>query len=358
MVKDIRDDNSPTYWISTIALLVACGLTLISWFQLCSQACAEGHSYRLFGLTFEHLGLTLFPIATILHLLSKKFSSLSLLIGWMLCAMLGAEVMFIYVQKYKIGSWCPVCLSIAAALAVAGIAYLYEYYQDFKRSLENSDRGHIMMNLYKGLTGIGFFFIGFLIAFSGIGKYSPLQAAENDIKENISFGNPSSDIEVYVFTDWSCPACRSIEPILESSAPKIMQKAKLVFVDDPVHPETLNFTPYNVSFMINNKDKYLQLRQALTALSEDTKEPADEQINALAKKFGVQYKQLRYSDVALANKYYTHLIKQLEVEGTPTVVIVNAKTQKGKKLPGATKITEENILKAIDSLSKPAKAKK
>lgn len=358
MIGSLTKQSFISYLIATIAFLAACSLALMSWFQLCSQACAEGHSYRLYGLTFESIGLTLFPLVTCLHLLTRKFPSLTLFVGWMLCAMLGAEIVFIYVQKYKIGSWCPVCLSIAAALSIAAFAYLYEYYQDFKYSLENSDRGPIMINLYKGLTGIGFFFIGFLIAFGGIGKHSALQAAENNIKESITFGNNNSDIEVYVFTDWACPACRSIEPIIESMTPKITKVAKLVFVDDPVHPETLNYTPYNLSFMANNKDQYLKLRNALSKLSEDTKAPTDAQINEIATKFGVKYKQLSYSDVALANKYYTHLIKQLDVEGTPTVVVVNKNTQKGKKFPGASKINEENIMKAIQKLSKATPAAK
>lgn len=350
--KGLSRHSLATYWLAATALMGTFALAFISHLQLCSQACAEGHSYRLCGLTFECVGLVAFPLTLIFHLLSKKYYAFSLLTGWMLCAMLGAEVVFIYIQKYKIGSWCPICLSIAALLTVAAFAYLYEYYKDFKQSLENLDKGPIMINVYKGLTGIGFFFVGLLAAFGGIAKYSPLQAAENNIKESIAFGNPDSNVEVYVFTDWSCPACRSIEPILEAAGPKIMKAAKLTFVDDPVHPETLNFTPYNLSFMVNNKDKYFQLRNALTELSEKTKSPTDEQIKAIASKYGIEYKQLSYSDVALANKYFSHLINQLDVEGTPTVVIVNKETQKGKKLPGAVKITEANIMKAIKSFSK------
>lgn len=347
-----------SYWIATFALLAACGLALASWLQLCVQSCAEGHHYRFCGFTFESVGLTLFPLVTLLHLLSKKIMIFSLFTGWILCAMLGAEVIFIYVQKYKIGSWCPVCLAIAASLLVAALACLYDYYKDFKRSLENPERGLIMINIYKGLTGIAFFVMGFLIAFAGVGKCNPLQAAENNIKESIAFGDPNSKIEVYVFTDWSCPACRSLEPLFESMAPKIMKVARLTFVDDPVHPETLNFTPYNVSFMIHNKDKYFELRHALTELSEETKAPTDKQVEEFAAKLGVTYKQLSYADIALANKFFTHLIKQLNVEGTPTVVIVNKDTQKGKKLPGAQKITEAKIMKAIQSLSKTPSSKK
>lgn len=351
--------SSYAYWIGIAAFTAACLLTFISYLQLCAQACAEGHSYRIFGFTFEMVGLIMFPITLIFHILSRVHPAFSLLTGWLLCAMLGGEVVCIYIQKYKIGSWCPVCLSIAGALLIAALAYLYEYYKDIKQSLENLDRGLIMINFYKGLTGIGFFLIGFLAAFAGIGKYSPLQAAEESIKERIAFGDFNSNIEVYVFTDWSCPACRSIEPILEAASPKIMKVAKLTFVDDPVHVETLNFTPYNLSFMVYNKDKYFQLRNALTELSEKTKSPSDEQINKITSRFDVKYKPLSYADVALANKYFTHLISQLNVEGTPTVVIVNKETQKGKKLPGAAKITEENIMKGIKTLSKniPAKMK-
>lgn len=358
MLENTGKSSLTTYWIAAMALLSTCGLAFVSYLQLCSQACAEGHTYRLFGFTFEMVGLVVFPLTTIVHLLSRKIPSLGFLTAWLLCSMLGAEIVFIYVQKYKIGSWCPICLSIAGALTVAALAYFYDYYYDFKQSLEKLDRGPIMINVYKGLTGISFFFVGMLLAFSGIGKYNPLQAAENTIKESISFGDPNSNIEVYVFTDWSCPACKSIEPMLESIAPKIMKVAKLTFVDNPVHPETLNFTPYNVSFMINNKDKYFALRNALIELSDETKSPTDEQVNALTNKLGAKYKQLSYSEVALANKYFTHLIKQLDVEGTPTVVIVNKETQKGKKLPGAKKITEENIMRAIKSFSKPVLARK
>lgn len=352
MIKSPVKSPPLTYWIAAFALLAACGLALVSWLQLCAQSCAEGHHYRFCGFTFESVGLTLFPLVALLHLLSKKIMAFSLLTGWILCAMLGAEVIFIYVQKYKIGSWCPVCLAIAASLLIAALVYLYEYYKDFKRSLENPERGLIMINIYKGLTGIAFFVMGFLIAFAGVGKCNPLHAAENNIKENIAFGDPNSKIEVYVFTDWACPACRSLEPIFEAMAPKVMKVARLTFVDDPVHPETLNFTPYNVSFMIHNKNKYFELRHALTELSEETKAPTDKQIEELASKLGVTYKQLSYADVALANKFFSHLITQLDVEGTPTVVIVNKETQKGKKLPGAQKITEAKIMKAIQSLSK------
>lgn len=341
------------FYLSTIAIVAGFILSIISWLRICSQTCTEGHNYRLYGLTFETVGFIFFPLLTLVHLLSRKFPALTLLVGWALCASLGSEIMFIYVQKYKIGSWCPVCLSIAGCLAIAGVLHFYEYYINFKNSLEREDRGEIMNSIYRGLSGISLFVVGFVLAFNGISKYSQLQAMESDIKDSIAFGNLSSPIEVYVFTDWACGGCRAVEPHLEAMAPKIMKKARLTFVDQEVHPVTLNFIPYNLSFMINNKANYFQLRHALTRLSTQTKEPTDQQVEEIAAKFGVKYKQLNYADVQVGTKYFERLVKQLNVEGTPTMIIVSRDNKKGKKLEGTEEINEANVMKAIDSFAKP-----
>jgi thiol-disulfide isomerase/thioredoxin len=340
------------YYIAAIALSATILLSIISWMRLCSQACAEGHQYRLYGFTFETVGLISFPLMLGSHLLSRWYPIFISATACMLAAAMGAEVMFIYVQKYMIGSWCPVCLLIAASILTAATAYFYEYFHLFKQSIEREDRGQVMNNIYKGLSAIIIFAVGFIFAFSGVGKYNQLQADENAIKEKIAFGNSNSGVEVYIFTDWACPACRSLESSFEAMAPNIMKKAKLTFVDDPVHSATLNYSPYNLSFMINNKANYLQLRSALGDLSEETKTPTDEQVEKIARKLGVTYRQLNYADVALGSKYFNHLVEKLEVEGTPTIVIVSKSMKKGKKLAGTGEISEANVLKAIDALSK------
>jgi len=339
------------FFLKAGLLAIPLFLTVISWMRLCSQACAEGHSYRLFGFTFEAVGLLFFSTIILTHLLSYRFTVLSLLTNWMLCAALGAEVVFIYVQKYKIGSWCPICLSIAAILLIANIAVIWSFYSRFKKDLQQGDGEQTMNTICKGMTGIIFFMMGFVSAFTGVGKLNPLQAVENNVKESLAFGNLYSPIEVYIFTDWACPACRALETTLESISTAIMPNVKLTFVDDPVHSETLNYTPYNLSFMINNKSNYLNLRSQLSKLSEDTENPTQAQIQTIAATENINYKQLNYADVALASKYFDHLVKKLDVIGTPTLVVVNTKTSKAKKLEGSTEITRANVMKAIQSLN-------
>lgn len=338
--------------LSSIAIVAGFILTLVSSMRVCTSACSQAHSYRLLNLPFETLGIIFFIVVSVLHVLSLKFVFLTTLIGWILACALGSEIMFLYIQKYKIGSWCPVCVSIATSIAVVASLYFFRYCKNCATDFEHGNKDQTMKNMFRGLSGILFMMVGFFIAFFGITKENKLQAQENTLKETIAFGNLSSPIEIYVFTDWECPACRSIEPLLKKIAPKIMKNAKLTFVDYPIHAGTLNFTPYNLSFMVNNKDKYFELRNALSDLSLKTTTPTDSQVEKIAQNAGAQYHQLNYSDVALGINYFKQLQKQLKIEGTPSIAIINMKNKKGKKLSGAKEITVDNITKAIDSLNK------
>lgn len=202
----------------------------------------------------------------------------------------------------------------------------------------------------KGWYGGAGFLLGLIVALLGVTKFDPLVAAENEIKDQIAFGDRNSPIEIYIFTDWQCPACRQIEPLMERLTPKLESKAQVVFVDYAIHPESLNFTPYNLSFMINNKDQYFKLRHALEELAERNSDPTEEEVMEVIKPIGAQYKQLNYSDIALGMKYFKRLGTQFGINGTPVVVVVNNTDKRGKKLKGAKEITETNIMQAISSL--------
>ena len=339
------------YAVSSLAIITGFILSIISWLQICSQECNATHFYRLYGLKFEDIGFTFFPILLILHFGSLVKNYLAFFAGLMLAGALGAEMIFIYAQKTLIGHWCPVCLSIAATIGLASLAYFLGYANNLKLYVNESRRSETMLNLRKGISTAAVIILGFAFAFFGLGKVDELKAAENSIKDSVAFGNMKSNIDVYFFSDWQCPACRQVEPKLKELAPLIMKKARLSFIDFTIHPSSLNFSPYNLSFMIHSKGKYLELRDALTTLSIETETPTDEQVEKLANEHGVRYKQLNYSDVALGLKYFKTLGTEFDIDSTPTLVLVNEKTKKGKKLYGVAEITAPNINKAIDKLN-------
>lgn len=339
-----------SFTISTLAILAGLILTIVSALHLCSESCAPTQNYRILGLDFSTFGLVFFPLLLGSHLLSKNSPLLSYITGAMVASALGAEIQMIVIQKREIGQWCPVCLSIAFTLLIVAGCYSVGFLRNLKQSIDNLQKEKIMQNLTKGASSIALLFVGFFIAFFGISKVNPLDAIETSIKESIVFGNKESPVDIYIFTDWACPACRQLEPELEKSIPTFLKQARLTFVDFTVHPETLNFVPYNLSFMINNKNAYLKLRHALTALSVKTGTPTEDQIEKIAHDSGVKFKLLNFADVSLGNKYFKHLGTEFGINSTPTMVIVNRTAKKGKKLYGGSQITEENVLKAIETL--------
>ena len=335
------------FWITTSALLMAFFLSVVSWFNLCDDQCKNVHVYRLYGFSFEAIGITTLTFLIVIHIFSLKNQTLIYLRNGVLCATLGAEAMFIYVQKFMIGSFCPICLSIALSLLIASLPFMYNYLQN----LYSHKKRLTMFSFYKGFSGFLFFIIGFSVACFGVGKENSLEAAETSIKEKILFGNSKTPIQVLIFTDWACPGCRSLEPLIETVMPKILLSAQVTFIDDPIHEETLNYTPYNLSFMVYNKPLYLELRKKLTKLSEETKSPTEEQIKDLAKNLKIKYHPLNYSEITLANKYFAELIDQFNIEGTPTLIVMNVDTKKVKKLEGVSEINEESLMGAIKLLT-------
>lgn len=337
------------FLVSSIAITLGFVLSIISWLNLCTEICGAVHNYRLYGLKFETVGFVFFPLLLFFHFFSLSSTKFSLIAGSLLAGAFGAEMLFVLAQKYIIGHWCPVCLGIAACIALAAVAYMADSIIVLK--LKKADRrSEIMRIVSKGVLTSIIVLCGFLIAYMGIGKTNVLEGAEKTIKDSVVFGNAKSTVEAYLFTDWACPACRELEPKLKEVVPVIEQNARLTFVDFVIHPETLNYMPYNLSFMINNKTHYLDIRDALTSLSIKTGTPKDEEVEAAAKSLGLNYKQLNYADVQLGTKYFKHLGDEFDIDTTPTLVLVNMTTKKGKKLYGAAEITPTNVKSAIEIL--------
>ncbi|MGA8164858.1 MAG: thioredoxin domain-containing protein [Waddliaceae bacterium] len=336
--------------VSGLAIAAALLLTVVSFIQLCTQSCADAHDYRLLGVHFEIVGFLFFGALAVIHLLSRVAPFLSWVVEILFGSALGAEIVFILVQKNQIGKWCPVCIAIAVCVFIGAAALGVGRVKNIKALTIKGNKGEIMKSIGKGFVSMSAIWIGCLIAFFGIAKYDPLEAARQSIKQSLAFGKKDSPIEVYLFTDWMCQACRSLEPSIEGLSQEIMNNGKLIFVDVVDQPETLNFVPYNLAFMLKNKPRYFQLRHLLTEISKKTGSPTDKEISSATEKLGIQYQKLNYSDIVLGIKYFKKLGEKFKIKGTPTMVIINTKAKKGKKLVGTGEINQDKVAKAIEAL--------
>lgn len=192
-----------------------------------------------------------------------------------------------------------------------------------------------------------------------IGIYQTLSKSEpiqEDVamRKALSFGNLESPVIVYLITDWKCPMCHRMEPEFEKMAPEIMMKATLVFIDFPIHEATVNFIPYNLSFSLHNKDKYLELRRGLSKLSETTDAPIYGQITALATENGVVFQPLSNEILMRGRHFYERSVITLNANRTPMLIVLNKVDHRDEAFSG-NNINLDNVLKAIDRLGSAEK---
>ena len=326
-----------TLWLATLAGLV---LSIVSLLKICSS-CSATAQYRVFGMDFGWFGIIFFVILAIVILLSKYLDWTGWLASLMIFSSAGAEVRFIWIQKYEIGQWCPICLSIAAAVFIACIGIVWYVLQNY------TAKGASMKSK---LVYVVFITIFFLFGLGGaiVGVKKEADAAELDL----FLGKTSSQTTVYFISDWFCPVCRKIEPAIEKMYPELAKSVRISFVDLPIHKETLNYTPYNLQFISFEKGKYISLRKALTELSIKTKNPTEAQVQAAVAPLGVKLRQVNYADTLYGMQANLTLYRGYSVTATPTVVVTNSKTKKSKVLVGDNQISEMGIKSAIVDVEK------
>jgi len=190
---------------------------------------------------------------------------------------------------------------------------------------------------------------GCLLAVFSIGFTANVFAETNGFTPEL--GNLSSLTEVYVFSDWFCPACRKAEPELEKAFPDMAKRCKIIFADFPTHRESMNFMPYSISFAVQEKNKYMETRKALFLLSEKTTSPTPEDVRKAVAPAGLKLSPMKFADVNLCVQYYAQMAQDMQIDSTPTVVVFNRKTKVVKKLVGSDEITRSNILELIDRVT-------
>jgi len=326
--------------VSSLLILTGLVLSALSWTELCNfGGCTEAHEYRFYGLSLPLVGTVFFCTLALLQLLSCRWPLWKNLLCLALAGGAGAELVMIHLQKNIIHAWCPLCLGIASVVYLLFTLAIFEALRESRRLSTMNGRQLLSRSLLLLVTAA----VGFTVSFAGIKKP---EAAEPET----FIGKQNSKLEVYVFSDWLCPVCVKVEPALEAVLPQLEKKAKVFFIDKTVHKESMNFVPYHLSFLVNEKGKYVQTRKALFELAKSNRNPTIDDVRRAVAPLGVTYRQLSFMDVSQMMAKAQALAKEYNVTGTPTVVVLNTGSRKSKTLIGGKDITADNIMKTVKSL--------
>jgi len=328
-----------------IILFLALGaglvLSVLSALGICSDACSEAASYSIFSVNLGWFGAAFFVMLLLAATVRNRLPWVEELGTLLVFAAAGAEARFIWLQKFVIGAWCPLCLGIAAAVSCAALMLLLEKFV----ALQGSQRK--MKLIFKQMLLVtAAFACGLAISLAGVQK-----EAESAVIDPY-LGKVESPVTVYFISDWFCPGCREVEPEIERMYPEVAKMARVAFIDYPIHPETANFTPYNLQFMAYEKAKYLKLRRTLAKLATKTKAPSPDQVQAAVAPLGVKMRQINYADVLYISQFNLTTYRGYSIKSTPSVVIVNTRSKRKKVLQGTTEITARAVKSAITELSK------
>lgn len=337
-------------FVPYILIVVGIVLSIVSMLDICSDSCTEAHKYQFYEIDFGWVGIVVFSLLGVGRALRDRGRRVARLArvayAWLLSCAFGAEVWLLLVQKVVIGHWCPICVSIAITFFLLSGFAIHGYLSSKESSMRVWWPSFLKWSV---LTVVGCL-LGFSLSFIGVGKPAEAQAATS---MNLWIGKQNSPAEVYIITDWFCPGCRKAEPEIEATAKAAMGVAKVGFVDFAIHRETMNFSPYNLSFQTYEKGKYLQLRATLLRLAMKTKTPTAEEVQAEIAPLGVKYRQFSMEEVLSGMEAYNSVIKSSGVDSTPTVIVRDARTGRVvQRFVGYAKIKSADILAAVKSVGR------
>jgi hypothetical protein len=149
-------------WLSLITGWVVSIFSVIQ--ELClATACSDAASFTLFGAPMGWFGIAYFSLLLLLLWLRPKNSLLSWALAAIVFSGIGAEFRLLWIQKYIIGGWCPLCVTICCALFFAAALLLIENVQDAR---SGEGRGRTLLGWLALMTAM--IAIGLSIAVVGI----------------------------------------------------------------------------------------------------------------------------------------------------------------------------------------------
>ena len=112
-------------WLSiAIGWLVSLFSTLQ---EMClATACRDTIGFTVLGINLGWIGIIYFSLLLMMLWQRTMNTWLDWLLAVMVFAGIGAELRLLWIQKYIIGGWCPLCVTICCALFCAAILLILE----------------------------------------------------------------------------------------------------------------------------------------------------------------------------------------------------------------------------------------
>jgi uncharacterized membrane protein len=112
--------------LSILLWLAISAAWLVSTFSVLQEmcmvsACRDTASFTIFGFNMGWFGIAYFSLILIVLWLRKKDCRLDDVLSALVFSGIGAEIRLLWIQKYIIGGWCPLCVTICCALFCAAI---------------------------------------------------------------------------------------------------------------------------------------------------------------------------------------------------------------------------------------------
>ena len=144
-------------------------------------------------------------------------------------------------------------------------------------------------------------------------------------------------IHVFIYTDYFCPPCRAMEPVVEPILHDLLKRnaITLIWVDTPFNHHSILYAKYFLYALKtkNDLEHAFRVRNVLIAVTSDKNMTTEKSIEKLFKSKGIPYTVFEAKPVL---ERYNALIKEDKINATPTCVVV--KVGKKEKIVGGPDI--------------------
>ena len=158
---DKRQTLSILLWLAVSTGWLVSTFSVIQ--EMCMvTACRDTAGFTIFGLNMGWFGIAYFSLILIVLWLRKRDYRLEWALAALLFGGIGAELRLLWIQKYIIGGWCPLCVTICCALFVAVILLVVEKIREAGPApgREKSFFGWLAMSLAISVVGLAIAVVG------------------------------------------------------------------------------------------------------------------------------------------------------------------------------------------------------